>query len=525
MKKQIIILLALFPIVLLSQSSQFMRMQRYGPAGLSYAADIMELPDGDIVMAGRSYRCVGSTCNSASGLVRTDPEGNFRWFTKIGDAGANMNPVATCMGNDGNLMFLGYFGGDAVFSKIDTVGNIVWHSMLDASWFFTPTDVVAYDNAYFITGYWREDLDKYCFVARIEENGSLGWMKYFTIPNGRNQPECIQVNNAGELVIAGTHISSQYTLGLIFMDTQGNILDTWGYQDPAGSSFPFVEDLIYTSNGNYVLSFRGQGNWGNFCLMEIRGDGSIHWSKKYYLNQAPTQVVNIVEGHHGGYFAIGDRQFQSNNSSIMSMRIDDNGNVLHGKVIDNLDEDRSHELVQAQNCGYLMAGLSEGMGGTSSWMFARADSAGLTGMESSNITINAVNHPMDPVPYPVLPDSQVFTFSNPTFLVDHPTILMDSVFTYATTPSCTPITQLEAPDADPFSIAPNPVTDVLRVTYGKNHSSGPITYQLCDLQGKVLKSGGLSDTGVIQLESLPQGVYLLQFKAKNSVEWKRIVKQ
>lgn len=494
-------------------------MFRFSNTNYETAADIMELPDHDLVVVGNSSKCVGTTCDHAAGMVRTDPNGNVRWFTKMGNAGADMTAMATCPGNDGKLMFLAHYSGNSVLSKLDTNGTPLWHSMVEASGTFWPRSVVGLDSAYFVAGQIYDGGNRIAYVQRVEEDGSFGWIKFFQIPGSLNEFHCIRVNAAGELVLTGTGDSSNDIVGLVFMNTSGNLLRTWGFRDPQGLIYPLAEDLIITSEGNYVLSFRG--NNGYFCMMEVSATGNIRWAKRYLHGQAPAQKVNIVEGHYGGYFAMGTRNFFSNSSSILSMRINDDGEVLRGLVIDNTDEDRAHRLIQAHNCGYLLVSMSEGMG-TAAWAIARADSSGLIGTESGNPSLSDVDLVLTPDTFIVNPYTYAYNVTPPNLAIDYPAVVADSVFHYAPTGPCSTPVAIKDPVRNDWKTGPNPVSDFLHIIPPKSAHSQSVYYRILDLQGRMLASGEMK--GAVDVRELPSGMYLLELRQGNERKVVRVMK-
>ena len=62
-----------------------------------------------------------------------------------------------------------------------------------------------------------------------------------------------------------------------------------------------------------------------------------------------------------------------------------------------------------------------------------------------------------------------------------------------------------------IGIQPNPVNDFVSITIYAN-TSYPLVWQLFDIQGYSLLNGKLnSDKSIINVESLPNGIYFLKF--------------
>jgi hypothetical protein len=79
-------------------------------------------------------------------------------------------------------------------------------------------------------------------------------------------------------------------------------------------------------------------------------------------------------------------------------------------------------------------------------------------------------------------------------------------------------------------VYPNPVNDILTVTYEAKETINSITFDLIDMNGRIVKSlggqNGVSgmNQGRINISDLNKGVYLLSIKADNSIITKRIIK-
>ena len=79
-------------------------------------------------------------------------------------------------------------------------------------------------------------------------------------------------------------------------------------------------------------------------------------------------------------------------------------------------------------------------------------------------------------------------------------------------------------------VYPNPVNDILTVTYEAKETINNITFDLMDMNGRIVKSLGTQsgvsgiNQGKINIADLNKGIYLLSIKADNSIITKRIVK-
>jgi len=72
-----------------------------------------------------------------------------------------------------------------------------------------------------------------------------------------------------------------------------------------------------------------------------------------------------------------------------------------------------------------------------------------------------------------------------------------------------------------INIWPNPTNDILHVTSLTNSLS--TAYTICDLKGCIIKQGNIKN-GIINVQNLPLGVYILKFKNKQLSSFKKFIK-
>ncbi len=510
-----------------SQSAQYLRMFTFSNTFYEGGQDVTIMPNNDLVLVGNTSKCVGSTCNHAGAMVRTSPHGDVRWATKMGNSGKNMTAMATCIGNDGNLMMASHYGSNSILSKLDTSGQVIWHQMVQASGNFWPRSVIGAHHAYFVVGEINDGSVspsiRAAFICRIEENGTFGWIKFFEIPGSLSQFHRILLNSAGELVVTGAGPRLQdRRLPVIFFDQHGNIIRSWGFLDINQDSYPLIEDMIITADGGYLFSARGNNN-GSFCLVKIAADGTVEWGKRYRSAPTPDQIVCVVEDHFGGYLVMGSRAFFSNASYFMTMKIDPAGNFLWGMDTDNPDEDRIYRVLQAENCGYVIAGMSDGIG-VPAWMLAKADSSGKTGAETSAFTAPWIfNMNLQKDSLQLLEINHPTTIQPASVIALQPAIVKDQTLNFTPTPSCKSATSLSSPASFSWKIGPNPMEDWIQIDWEGEFRKG--IFSLFDLQGRQLKSWEISEKSQMYVGELPAGVYVLKRVDEGQRSGKLLIKR
>jgi hypothetical protein len=152
--------------------------KRYGGNDIEYAFQLIEDPDGNFIMTGRSYSFMGSGSqfNGDIYTIRLDPALNLLWtgggYVVVGSSySANR-------------------GYDVSLAKIDTGGALIWSKLLstplnDHAEVIIPTS----DDSYMIAGY-SDTLfaglsqSFVPFIAKISANGSLVWGRRIGFSSG-----------------------------------------------------------------------------------------------------------------------------------------------------------------------------------------------------------------------------------------------------------------------------------------------------------------------------------------------------
>lgn len=170
--------------------------KRYGGNDIEYAFQLMEDPDGNFVMTGRSYSFMvsGSQFNGDIYTIKLDPALNLLWTSAIQTPEEDQgNAIANAHGGGYVVVGSSYGanrGYDVSFSKIDTGGALIWSKLLstpmnDHAEVIIPTS----DDSYMIAGY-SDSLfaglsqSFVPFIAKISATGSVVWARRIGFPAG-----------------------------------------------------------------------------------------------------------------------------------------------------------------------------------------------------------------------------------------------------------------------------------------------------------------------------------------------------
>jgi Secretion system C-terminal sorting domain len=246
---------------------------------------------------------------------------------------------AVVANNDGTHVILGDYQnstnrGDMVLMKTDTLGNILWSSVIGND---STEEAQALartpDGGYVFAGDITDprDFNKVKMeVGKVDANGNLLWSSIFGGKDG-NQANGISVLGNGKIIVSGKGIregdafDSGYTLTL---DQNGTPDDGKFYKK--GSFNAFLSSAQQTTDGGVAL---GGSNWTSFAsptfydpmLIKVNSKGDTIWSKVY--NIPNTQFAYLMRVTPSSDFIMGGQVAVSDSyRGTFLMKADKDGN-------------------------------------------------------------------------------------------------------------------------------------------------------------------------------------------------------
>ncbi len=265
-----------------------------GPANNAQA--ILALLDSGYVIAGANRLSTGP---AVPALMRIDQDGQVVWLNRFPSAfGGGFSQVLRA--EDGGFLAIGNVNFNATGSnqrillvKTDAAGNEQWHRNLRYSAFFEKALVVP--GGYLLTGsYTGNDaigpIDG--FLLRLDQDGEIVWTQEYGQPLEALSFSDVRVE--GDTIFAvGNHsyVNGPADLAAClgrFSLGDGTLYSIHTYEDPG--ILTAFDHIFPTADGQFLIAGSGRqplagGQLKSYTtLQQISRDGTVQWSKKFFLD-------------------------------------------------------------------------------------------------------------------------------------------------------------------------------------------------------------------------------------------------
>lgn len=280
-------------------------------------------------------------------VVKTNLNGNIEWQKSYGGSQADIGRKIIETQDGGFLIVADTYSADGDVSenkgasdiwviKINAQGDIQWQRAYGGSQDDKATGITESADGYLIVGYTRsqdgnisENKGNYdAWFFKIDKTGHLLWEKTFGGSKIDAAFDCTTINNTG-YAIALESISDDgdiqnpigsYDVWILKLNESGNIIFRKNF---GGSKADNARHLSKTQDGGFILAgfshsiFSGNHNNGHsdFWFMKITEDGSVQWQKTYGGSDAE-YAYSIKETSNGEFFIVGNSN--SNDGDIPS---------------------------------------------------------------------------------------------------------------------------------------------------------------------------------------------------------------
>lgn len=504
----------------------------YGGKHADYLFDAIATPDYGFILAGSSVsKKSGNKTEDSRGdldywVWKMDEKGELDWQKNLGGIGQDLLS-SIVLTNEGGFLLAGssnsnkgfdkkensYGNSDFWVIKLNAKGEEEWQKTFGGSGQDDLTVVLKNKDGGFVLGgssnseksgdksegnfggmdYW---------VVKLDSKGEYVWQHTFG-GNYNDELRSIALTEDGGYLLGGSSNSiesgtkNQKNIGnsdywIVKLDNNGN--EQW--QKTIGGS---GDDQLYvvhtTADGNYLLGGNSNSESGDdkrssnesgtdFWVLKLDKDASILWQETYNIAKVDV-LTSLVENDDrtillGGY-AQGEiikrtkpiNKIQETEVKVklgtddyIAIKLNEKGEEIWRKDVGSSGQDILKKVIETRDGGYLMAGTSKG----------KVSNDKNSGIGSNDFWVVKLKDKQKPK---------------------------------------------EA--KKPVEAIPNPATDYTNVIVGYDFNKGTAT--LVDLAGHVLQKFEISNRTVpIDLQGLPEGVYIVNIKTEKQSDGVKIIK-
>ncbi len=216
--------------------------------------------------------------------------------------------------------------------------------------------------------------------------GEIDWVKTY---GGTNEEEAVAVVKTldGGLLVLGTTKSNDGDVTgkttndkdfwLLKLDKDGNKL--WD-KTLGGSDDDIATSIIPSSQGGYILSGYSRSNDGDvgttagffdYWVVKIDENGNKQWGSTFGY-PGTDQAIKVIETREGGYFVTGFFDVTASGGQgndgrnplhgvgeFWGIKLDANGQYIWRRYFGGSNNDRSYDVIQTSDSGFLLVGSSE----------------------------------------------------------------------------------------------------------------------------------------------------------------------
>ena len=383
--------------------------------------------------------------------------------------------------------------------KLDKNGNELWKKSLgdNSGDIFSANDVIfTSDSSLLIVGTVK---NKSSFLMKLDVDGSKIWSKNFyyegELPIDFQELTAVKEKEGGHFVAVGTtNYGSENYRGFVFeTDENGNLVWLKRFNEPS-----IFNDVMIATDGLLIRCFAQSAN-----LIKTDFSGDFIWGKRYFDEDQEFYVFPKLTKFSDGDFGLCGSSF----SYGSFVKINSSGAVQFDASIfgkSNMMVENTNHKVSVLNNGPVYGVKQMGL-------FDKHFAVAIIDSLDNNLDFLSESCLMDINPQI---ENGSFTNYDDVLLTSSELMVYDAMMelfssSFEQEEACVIfLGDLAENTKASFKLFPNPVSSTLSINTESNVGN---KYQICDHQGRILKTGILSQTlSSIDISSLKSGVYFFK---------------
>ncbi len=361
----------------------------YGGSSTDEAYSVDQCMDGGYIVTGRTH----SFGNGAQVyLIKVDSLGDTLWTKNYGGSGTDWG-MSVQQTADGGYIVAGFTNsfGDSLqiyLIKTDSLGDTLWTRKYGG-----PGNERGYcvrqtpDGGYIISGgsVWAWSLDP-AYLLKTDSLGNVVWDRVYYAQTASVGMWVQQTSDGGYVMTGGYSVTPD--LGKAFLIKTDSLGNTLWAKDCDSSWVIIPHSVQETTDGGYIIVCYVA--WGGNRLIKTDSLGNVVWVRIYVGPNGGLRAFSGQQTIDGGYVVTGEYMFWLDTlRTVFLLKTDSIGDTLWLREYRSLlpgANARGNSVKQTMDGGYIIAGLTDWIGGSNVYLIKTDQDGNVAGIEESSHT-------------------------------------------------------------------------------------------------------------------------------------------
>jgi hypothetical protein len=345
-------------------------IQTYGFDGKALK-DIQVVSDSLFIVCGKAK---DNSANSDAYVAAINSEGNIIWDQSFGGTGrddAYCVQIATDMGYivggdfevpSSQAHVQGSDSYDALLLHLDPQGNLLWQQKYDRTDHESIVSIqTTKDGGYFLLATSSDTINSSCWMLRIEGNGDTLWTTILNDSVGLYPQDMCNSYDGGYIIVGHTSMNAAEGAFIMKIDSMGQRMKTGLF------SSKYLYSVCPDSHGSYFCAGKVfQGGLDRGLVIKIDDNLSTVWSRVYPLSTQNSSLYSIKIENNGNLISTGIVGELTEPCQLLLSEFGQNGDALCNIVLGDVWCTIGSSLCITPQAGFLVVGRSNVLNGESS---------------------------------------------------------------------------------------------------------------------------------------------------------------